>query len=120
MLLWAFRCLESDIFTSPHQTLRLVSTDPTVAVAEDSPASRIISQLHILIEHFRSTAIDDSHSLALYSRLLSETLRASMTVSPNHILTREQRKHMLLQLPYFLLQKALWPLGTSGRSIRST
>lgn len=87
---------------------------------EDSPASRINSQLHHLIDHLRSIAVDDNHSAALYSRILSETLRASMNASPNHILSREQRKHMLLQLPYFLLQKALWPLGTNGRSIRST
>jgi hypothetical protein len=104
--------------------LRLVPANPTSAATgvEDSTASRIISQLHPLIEHLRSIAVDDNHSAALYSHILSETLRASMTVSPNHnhILSREQRKHMLLQLPYFLLQKALWPLGTNGRTIRST
>lgn len=85
------------------------------------PASPIINHIHTLADQLCTIAVDYTHSPASYSQLLSKTLAASLTTrnaSTEAGLGDQQRRHMLLQLPYFLLQKALWPVGSGGSTTK--
>ncbi|KAF8323893.1 hypothetical protein DL93DRAFT_2162005 [Clavulina sp. PMI_390] len=99
--------------------IRRIFPAPLSQTASPSQASHIADELQRLVECLSSIALDEVHSPSIYAKHLAEVLRVSLsaTLQSDGGLDVTQRDNMLSQLPYFLLQKALWPLGNMPRSL---
>lgn len=98
----------------PPQTLRLINY--SAGISSPFPSRpEVISNIETLVQRFRVFAVEPDNTHARYATLLSTTLDKAMLgldVAPP--LESHHRQHMLRQLPWFLLQKALWPMGASA------
>lgn len=101
------------LITLPSQTLRLTN-DVTTTDPLGSTPSDVISHVQSLRQCFRSFSVDSNKTHARYAALLATALDNVASTQTKTGLLPHQRHSMLRQLPWFLLQKTLWPMGTAS------